>query len=110
MYHSLEKLAALPVDTLVYCAHEYTLANLAFARVPEPENPDIIERERQARQARERGEATVPSLMGLEKRTNPFLRSGDPVLRAAAEGFAGRPLKSPAEVFAVVRHWKDTLD
>jgi hydroxyacylglutathione hydrolase len=110
MHASLEKLAALPDDTLVYCAHEYTLANLAFARVAEPDNRDILERQNEARQIRERGDATVPSTMRLEKRTNPFLRSTNPELRAAAERFAGRSLEKPSEVFATVRHWKDTLD
>lgn len=110
MHTSLEKLAALPDDTLVYCAHEYTLANLAFARVAEPDNRDILERESEARKIRNRGEATVPSLMGLEKRTNPFLRSADPGLIVAAERFAGRELHRPVDVFATVRHWKDTLD
>lgn len=110
MYASLAKLDSLPDDTLVYCAHEYTLANLAFARVAEPDNPALAARQDEARERRARHQPTVPAPLGLERQTNPFLRTAVPELRAAAERFAGRPLVSNAEVFAVVRHWKDTLD
>lgn len=110
MYHSLEKLRALPDQTLVYCAHEYTRANLGFALVAEPENPDTRQRMAQVEALRAKQQDTVPSLLGVEKLTNPFLRSHIPALVAAAERFAGHPLATPAEVFATVRHWKDTLD
>ncbi|MFA7557821.1 MAG: hydroxyacylglutathione hydrolase [Hydrogenophaga sp.] len=110
MYASLEKLRALPDDTLVYCAHEYTLANLTFARVAEPANAAIKARQQAAQRARAAGEATVPSTLGLEKQTNPFLRSHIPALREAAERFAAEPLPSGAAVFGAVRRWKDTLD
>jgi hydroxyacylglutathione hydrolase len=110
MYTSLEKLRALPDSTQVYCAHEYTLANLAFAVVAEPENPAIRSRLEEVRRLRAEHQDTVPALLQLEKETNPFLRSHVPSLIRAAERFAGRPLSSPAEVFATVRHWKDTLD
>ncbi len=110
MYRSLSRLAELPDETLVYCAHEYTLANLGFARVAEPDNPDIRDRQREAERLRAAGKPTVPSLLGLEKRTNPFLRSSVPALARAAAGYAGRPLPEPAEVFATVRAWKDALD
>jgi hydroxyacylglutathione hydrolase len=110
MYQSLEKIRALPDETLVYCAHEYTLANLTFALVAEPHNADTLARMEQVRALRAAGRDTVPSTMSLEKKTNPFLRSHDPALIRAAEGFSGQPLPSPVEVFATVRHWKDTLD
>ncbi|MFA5530475.1 MAG: hydroxyacylglutathione hydrolase [Thiohalomonadaceae bacterium] len=110
MHASLERIRALPDDTLVYCAHEYTLANLGFARVAEPDNAAIEARWREVQQARDSGLPTVPSTLALEKQTNPFLRSHEPALRAAVERFAGRPLSSGAEVFATVRYWKDTLD
>lgn len=110
MHASLEKLAALPDETLVYCAHEYTAANLRFALVVEPENPAIIARLDQVEALRARGEPTVPSTLGLEKRTNPFLRTAVTAVVAAAERFAGRRLTDGAEVFGTVRHWKDTLD
>lgn len=110
MYSSLEKLRALPDETQVYCAHEYTQANLAFAVVAELDNPAIRSRLESVREARSKHQDTVPALLGLEKETNPFLRSHVPSLVKAAEMFAGHPLPTPAEVFATVRHWKDTLD
>jgi hydroxyacylglutathione hydrolase len=110
MYQSLEKLRALPDETHVYCAHEYTEANLRFALVAEPENGDTQQRMAQVKELRAAQQNTVPSLLGEEKRTNPFLRSHIPSLIVAAEGFAGHSLPTPAEVFATVRHWKDTLD
>jgi len=110
MFNSLEKIRALPDDTQVYCAHEYTLANLKFALVAEPDNQDIHDRMEQTRSMRKQDKATVPSLLGLEKRTNPFLRSHITELQKAAQKFAGKPLHSGAEIFGTVRHWKDTLD
>jgi len=110
MHASLSKIRALPDDTLVYCAHEYTLANLKFALIAEPDNEALTQRMDEARRQREKGLATVPSTLGLEKRTNPFLRSDVPGITAAAERFAGFRLIGGAEVFGAVRHWKDTLD
>jgi hydroxyacylglutathione hydrolase len=110
MHASLEKLRALPDDTLVYCAHEYTLANLTFARVAEPDNSATRQRQVDAQTARAASRPTVPSTLGLEKQTNPFLRSHVPALRNAAEAFAGHALADTAEVFGTVRRWKDSLD
>ena len=110
MHASLERIRRLPPETAIHCAHEYTLANLAFAAVAEPDNGDIAARTAEARATRAAGRPTVPSTLELELRTNPFLRSHVPELIRAAEAFAGRPLTSGAEVFATVRHWKDTLD
>ena len=110
MYQSLEKIRALPDHTQVYCAHEYTIANLTFALVAEPDNPDTRRRIEQAQALRADGKDTVPFSMAEEKKTNPFLRNHVPELILAAEKFAGHPLPRPAEVFATVRYWKDTLD
>ena len=110
MYQSLEKLRALPDATLVYCAHEYTEANLRFAHIAEADNPQISERLEEVIHLRQQGQDTVPSLLGREKQTNPFLRSHEKILQQAASHYAGRPLDSPAEVFATVRQWKDALD
>ena len=110
MYHSLGKLAALAPETQVYCGHEYTLDNLSFARVVEPHNADIRARITEATRLRARNLPTVPAPLELELRTNPFLRCRTPVVTAAAENYAGRPLSTSAEVFAVVRRWKDDLD
>jgi hydroxyacylglutathione hydrolase len=104
---SLRRIAALPPETLVYCAHEYTLANLGFAKWVEPDSADLAEREREARRLRSAGLPTVPSRLSLELATNPFLRTGAPGVIAAAEGFTSRPLHGHAEVFTALRQWKD---
>ncbi len=110
MYQSLSKLAQLPDATLVYCAHEYTLDNIRFAKVVEPANSDLLAREVQDRATRAKNLPTVPSSLALEKRTNPFLRSHEPAVVQAAQDYAGRPLAEPWQVFATVRAWKDDLD
>ena len=109
MYRSLQRLAALPAETQVYCAHEYTLANLAFARAADPANEALAARERQARQTREAGAPTVPSTVGLELATSPFLRAGQPG-PAAGLAQAGRGGgDSPVAAFAALRAWKDSF-
>ena len=75
MFDNLQRLAALPDDTIVYCAHEYTQANGRFALVTEPHNDSIVERMRAVDAARARGEPTVPTTIGAEKATNPFVRA-----------------------------------
>ncbi len=104
---SLRRIAALPPETLVYCAHEYTLANLGFALWVEPDNA-AIEARREAEQAKRlQGKPTVPSSLALELETNPFLRTGEPAVIAAAEKWAGRPLNGHREVLRALRDWKD---
>lgn len=110
MHQSLSKLARLPDTTLVYCAHEYTLDNIRFAKVVEPDNADLLQREIDDRNSRTAHRPTVPSRLDLEKRTNPFLRSAVPSVIEAAQHYAGRTLPEPWQVFAVVRAWKDALD
>ncbi|MFV8817280.1 hydroxyacylglutathione hydrolase [Haliea sp. E17] len=109
MYASLLSLAKLPPQTRVYCAHEYTLANLRFARAVEPGNSALADRERRARQLRENAEPTVPSTIAEELATNPFLRceaaSVIDSLRTAARLQGTRA----EEVFASVRAWKDSF-
>jgi hydroxyacylglutathione hydrolase len=107
MRASLARLAALPGDTRVYCAHEYTLANLRFARAVEPGNAALAAREARDAARRARGEPTVPSTIAEERDTNPFLREGVPEVIAAATRHAGRLLAGPDEVFAAVREWKN---
>ena len=104
---SLERIATLPAETNCYCAHEYTLANLGFARWVEPGSPAITEREKAALALRDADRPTVPSRLADELATNPFLRTGEPEVRAAAEAEAGRPLTTSTEVFTVLRRWKD---
>jgi len=109
MSNSLDRLAALPDETAVYCAHEYTLSNLRFAQEIEPDNVDLRQAIADVRARRERDEITLPSTLGRERRINPFLRCRTPSVRASAERHAGRSLGTPADVFAVVRAWKDSF-
>ena len=103
MQRSLAKLRALPDDTLVYCGHEYTMANARFALTVDPDNPDLKARAARVAGMRERGEPTVPSTLGEEKATNPFLRWDDPAIRRGL-GLAGA---GDAEVLGEIRSRKD---
>lgn len=107
MQASLDRLAALSDETLVYCAHEYTASNLRFAVAVEPGNEALRRYAADVRDRRDRDEPTVPSTLGLERRINPFLRSREASVRAAAEAWAGQTLATPADVLAAVRRWKD---
>ncbi len=107
MHTSLQRLAALPDDTQVYCTHEYTQSNLKFAAAVEPDNTDIAERVEHVRQLRSRNEMTLPSNLALEKRTNPFLRTAETSVKQKADERNGRDNRSGAEVFASLRAWKD---
>jgi hydroxyacylglutathione hydrolase len=109
MNTSLERLRALPADTRVYCGHEYTASNLRFAMAVEPDNGDAARYQREVAALREQGTATLPSTLALEIRVNPFLRCDRPSVRAAAERHAGHALRDDAEVFGVLRAWKDTF-
>ncbi|MDX1734727.1 MAG: hydroxyacylglutathione hydrolase [Halioglobus sp.] len=109
MLRSLDSLAALPAATRVYCAHEYTLANLAFARAVEPDNAALLARIADAEQTRERGQPTVPSDLALELATNPFLRCREAALKASLSKQGRLGGDSPEEVFATVRGWKDNF-
>lgn len=107
MFASLEKLRALPDETKVYCGHEYTLANIGFARAVEPENPALERREERDRRLREAGRPTVPSTLGDEKATNPFLRCREPAVVESANKYLGARVADPARVFAAIREWKN---
>ncbi len=105
MWSSLDKLRALPDDAVVYCAHEYTLANAKFALSVDGDNAALKERAARFDTLRAEGKPTVPSLLGEERGTNPFLRADDPALAAAV----GKSGASAAEVFAEVRRLKDNF-
>ncbi|MFT4172100.1 MAG: hydroxyacylglutathione hydrolase [Rhodocyclaceae bacterium] len=107
LHASLQRLAALPADTRIYCAHEYTLSNLRFAQTVEPDNAAITLRQAACMALRERGEPTLPARLAEEWETNPFLRVHLPAVQARAADHAGSiPIDAPA-VFAVLRSWKD---
>ena len=108
MHRSLSALAALPASTLVYCAHEYTLANLAFALAVEPDNAALNTRRAEDQARRQRNLPTVPSELGLELATNPFLRCRQAAVCAAAQARdSGVETDDPVAVFAALRRWKD---
>jgi hydroxyacylglutathione hydrolase len=103
MWRSLVKLRDLPDETEIYCGHEYTLANIKFARTIEPGNKALAAREAQAKQQIAQGESTIPVTIGEEKLANPFLRADRPEI-AGGIGMAGKPA---AEVFAEIRARKN---
>lgn len=110
MHASLQSLAALPGDTRVCCAHEYTLSNLRFAREVDPGNAELAAYTTWCEAQRAAGQPTLPGRMATEVRINPFLRCAETALRDAARRHA--PLKlpaapSPVDVFATLREWKN---
>lgn len=107
MVASLAKLSALPDETAVYCAHEYTLSNLKFAREVDPENKVLLTRIAAEQKKREQNQATVPTFVGLEKSTNPFLRYTEPAIldRLTSVGRLAKREAIPA--FAALREWKN---
>ena len=107
MSASLAKLARLPGETRVHCAHEYTLANIRFALAVEPGNAALAARHERDAATRRRGEPTLPCTIADERATNPFLRAEAPEVAAAATRRAGRALATPVEVFAELRAWKN---
>lgn len=110
MWHSLSKLAQLPGETKVYCAHEYTASNMKFALAVEPGNQALQARNQRVAAKRAQGEPTVPSLISDELATNPFLRWDSDEVIAAARTYSGKAdLQSPVEVFAAIRAWKNVF-
>ena len=107
MWTSLSALAALPPETRVYCGHEYTVANLRFALAVEPANAKLRARDVVAQAKRARGEPTVPSTMGEERATNPFLRANVADVKAAAAAHAGHATDDDIASFAALREWKN---
>ena len=107
MLGSLDRLAALPAQTLVCCGHEYTLANAAFARVVDPDNLALRRRQEEAIAMRDRGLPTLPTTLGSERDGNPFLRIDVPAVRAAVAAHAPGAADDRIEAFAGLRRWKD---
>jgi hydroxyacylglutathione hydrolase len=107
MYTSLKKLAKLPANTLVYCAHEYTLANIRFAEAAEPDNFAVKERRKTDTRRLETDQITLPSTIELELRTNPFLRCHIEGLQYNAAPYLTAEHPNEIAVFAAVRRWKD---
>ncbi|WP_442108784.1 hydroxyacylglutathione hydrolase [Pseudomonas sp. NUPR-001] len=109
MHHSLQRLAALPAQTLVYCTHEYTLSNLRFAKAVEPENQHIAQRFDDVTQLRAQDRITLPSTLALEKLTNPFLRTAETSVKEKIDERSARITPTQSAVFAGLRAWKDSF-
>jgi len=107
MFNSLHELAALPGDTRIYCAHEYTLSNLKFAQAVEPDNLNMQQARSDYSQKRRQNLPTPPSTIAWEQAVNPFFRAETNEVRLAVEHHVGHPLGTPVEVFAELRRWKD---
>jgi hydroxyacylglutathione hydrolase len=113
MLASLDKFKNLPDETLVHCAHEYTLSNIKFALTVEPQNQDLLQWKTKAESLRQLGKPTLPTTIAHEKRVNPFLRCDtSTVLKAVQRHCEEEQLKpsticEPVEVFASLRAWKD---
>lgn len=107
LHGSLSRLAALPPATQVYCTHEYTMSNLAFAQAVEPANAALQEHIARVRDMRSRDEPSLPSSIEQELRINPFLRTAHPSVKEAAKAKAGHEPADETEAFAILRAWKD---
>ena len=109
LHSSLQRISELPDNTLIYGAHEYTLANLRFALSIEPENEDLKTRETDESQKRAQGIPTVPTRLDIERRTNPFLRCHLNSVRGAVEHKCGKQLATEVDVFTNLRLLKDNF-
>ena len=109
MLASLDQLAALPGDTQVCAAHEYTLSNLKFARAVEPQNADLIEYQAHCETLRAAGQPTLPSSIAVERAINPFLRAREGAVARTVQAHAGLSdtASTPVAVFAAMREWKN---
>jgi hydroxyacylglutathione hydrolase len=108
MQDSLDKLAELPAETRVFCAHEYTLSNCDFALAVEPGNTELVRRASEVEASRAIGRSTVPSTLGEELAVNPFLRTRQPAVVAAARERSA-DVEPGAPTLAVIRAWKDSF-
>jgi hydroxyacylglutathione hydrolase len=109
MYQSLAKLTALPADTAVFCTHEYTMANIAFAETVEPNNQALIDYKQWANKQREKNAPTLPSNIQRELAVNPFLRCHSPELVTNVSQNMAATLASEQATFASLRSWKDNF-
>jgi hydroxyacylglutathione hydrolase len=109
MYDSLKMLSQLPDETRIYCTHEYTLGNIRFARVVDPNNRDLMAFENSAQELRYQNIPTLPTTLILEKAVNPFLRCNRPEVIHSAENYSGQLLTDPVNVFTVLREWKNNF-
>lgn len=111
LFQSLSKLASLPLNTNIYCSHEYTVSNLSFAEMVEPNNLKITERIEQEQIKRKQQRPTIPFTLEIEKQTNPFLRIHNPAIQSTiASRFDGIDHFSSLDTFKQLRQWKDLFN
>jgi hydroxyacylglutathione hydrolase len=109
LFASLQRLAALPLETRVYCTHEYTLHNIRFARQLDPNNQQLLERERECESTVAAGRPTLPSTVALERCVNPFLRCDDPIIQATARDRTGATIEDALSAFRAIRQLRNTF-
>ncbi len=109
MWYSIQKLMALPDSTQIYPAHEYTTANLKFAAAVEPDNSKISDYRCIVDKLRADNKPSLPTILKLEKQVNPFMRVEEPSVIQAAKNRLGKMSVETVEVFAEIRHWKDSF-
>lgn len=109
MYQSLQRLAALPSSTRLYCTHEYSLSNLAFAIAVDPANPALLAQRARVEKLRERGDISLPGSLAEELATNPFLRCSEPAILDTLAHNNRLQGREPVAVFTALRAWKDTF-
>lgn len=109
MLSSLKKLAALPNNTQVYCTHEYTLANLNFAKQVEPDNQTLADYLDNVKAKRNNDQPSLPTTIQLEKAINPFFRCNETTIKTTAETYSSSTLPTEIAVFTAIRQWKNNV-
>lgn len=107
LFQSLKKIASLPEKTQIYCAHEYTQANLVFALTVDPTNDELISYYNTIETLRSKKQSSIPTSIHIEKKINPFLRCAQPEIKNSVEAFYGQSLSSELSTFTYLRCWKD---
>ena len=109
LFHSLAKIAALPEKTQVYCAHEYTMANLAFALTVDPTNEELINYYNKVKTRRNNNQSSIPTSIHIEKKINPFLRTSNTNIINSVESFSNKIFANELSTFTELRIWKDNF-
>jgi len=109
MLNAMNYFKSLPEETEVFCTHEYSLANLEFARAVEPDNKNVLKTLEKCRDLRSEDKPTLPSNIGQEKNINPFMRTQSENVIRSAEAFTDKKLKTEVEIFAAIREWKNNF-
>ena len=109
MVTSFNKVRKLPLDTMIYCAHEYTLSNIRFAKEADPENIQLRNREEYCKNLRKQGIPTIPFTLEEELNTNPFFRCRSKEIQESASNYCGQIIDNEIDAFAVIRQWKNSF-